>query len=518
MGDVPGSDDLKIKSIVVVGGGTAGWSVARFFSEAFENNIQIRMIESPDISPVPIGESTAGPYRDFVLNHLRFDEKDFVTKCHITFKVCTRYVDWQYAKGERFHGGFQAAPLVGDYFLYHYWLYDYLAGKTTVPFEEAALNISTVCDHFKSPVDFAGDAIPFAYHFDTARLHAYFRQTCLKQNNVQLIAQTVTSVIKDDQDCISAVVLDNGERIEGDFFVDCTGFKAALMSMAYDNPLQSWDHFRPCGSAVALQRPRTEHKVIHPYTESRAVRSGWVWNIPLWETESFGYVYSADHESPETAEAYLRQHLDYQDGDAHHLRWKSGRRTPWVKNCLAVGLSHWFFEPIEAMTITNASFMLKRFLYSFPTKQIDQDLIDRFNLVENHTNEEIRNFMLVHYHLSQRKDTPFWKSLSSLPVPDALARILDRNREVAQCPTTLEPPYAFNDGAWHQLLSGKGYYPKHTMPNIAYIQSKWSRYASEAFDRVRTKNEKIKHYQWPTHQNYLDLIYRYASDDVGSAE
>ncbi|MEM6930590.1 MAG: tryptophan halogenase family protein [Myxococcota bacterium] len=419
-----------LKSIVIVGGGSAGWLSACYLQRALGDHVAITLIESSTILPVGVGESTLptlGPTMAF----LGFDEADWMPAVGATYKAAIRFRDWTYDAGserkpEFFHPFIgrpepRAMPFERPYLpqvepglsIIHYALRDRQSGMTDNLAERLTPGPELV-RRCLSPRQFgeAEPAVSYGYHVDAGLLGGFLRDEA-KHRGVRHIVDDVVDVVMSDPDRISHLLTKQGEALHADLFIDCSGFRGLLLNKALQAPFESFGQHLLCDAAVAMGMP--SDTAIEPCTTSHALSAGWSWNVPLFHRRGAGYVYSSRFASPEEAEAELRTFLGAPaDAPARHLRMRVGH-TPeaWRGNCVGIGLSAGFIEPLEATGIFLVEYGLACLIKLLPNREATQARRRAYNKLMGQIFSDILDFVVLHYHGSHREDTPFWRAARS---------------------------------------------------------------------------------------------------------
>jgi tryptophan halogenase len=417
-----------VKNIVIVGGGTAGWMTAAAMSKFTSNaNMNITLIESEDIGTVGVGEATI-PFIATFNKMLGIDEDTFVRETQATFKLGIEFVDWG-QKGEGyFHPfGTHGFDMEGLSF-HHYWSKLQSLGQHD-DLEAYSLNAQAAYSgKFIRPKPEHGaflNKLAYAFHFD-AVLYARFLRRFAEERGVTRLEGLVEDVQLDGESgFIQSVQLKGGKIIEGDLFIDCSGFRGLLIEQALKAGYDDWSHYLPVDRAVAAPTQRSGPPV--PYTQSRAREAGWQWRIPLQHRTGNGYVYSSKFIDTEQAEQDFRAALE---GDLlqepRHLRFVTGRRRKfWDKNCVAIGLSAGFMEPLESTSIHLIQAGISKLIALFPDKTMPSVERDEYNRLLADDYFHIRDFLILHYKVTRRDDTPFWNYVREMDVPESLVRKMD---------------------------------------------------------------------------------------------
>ncbi|WP_315760273.1 tryptophan halogenase family protein [Sphingomonas sp. Y38-1Y] len=419
-----------IRSVVIVGGGSAGWMTAAALSRLCAAGMSLTLVESEEIGTVGVGEATIPPLLDFNAA-LGIDEAAFVAATRATFKLGIEFVDWG-RLGDRYLHPFGTIGRAQMGVPFHQmWLRQRLLRRPDLdpgalgPYSIAAA--AAMRGRFAKPTanrDAVLSGLSYAYHFD-AGLYARFLRNFAEQRGVRRVEGRIASIEKRGEDgFLTGVTLRDGRRVEGEFFIDCSGFRALLLGEALGVPYRSWRHWLPCDSAVAVPTERIGPPL--PYTRATADSAGWRWRIPLQHRTGNGHVYSSSHASDEVARTALIDGLDAPaTAEPRVLRFVPGRRERmWERNCVAIGLSGGFIEPLESTSIHLIQQGILRLLALFPDSGFAGEEIDAYNawLVEEY--EHIRDFIILHYHASTRDDSDFWCDVRAAPLPDSLAERL----------------------------------------------------------------------------------------------
>ena len=414
-----------IRKVVIVGGGSAGWMTAAALSKYLsKSKTSITLVESEQIGTVGVGEATIPQIAKFN-EILGIDENTFVRETSGTYKLGIEFVDWGGIGDRYFHPfGTYGFDLEGLSF-HHFWQRQSVAGGTTT-LDDYALNArAAYAGKFIRPQPEHGPIInrlAYAYHFDAAR-YANFLRKFSEQRNVERVEGIVASVSHNESNgFINSVTLEDGQTISGDLFIDCTGFRALLIEKALGVGYEDWSHWLPCDRAVAVGCERT--RAAEPYTRSTARDAGWQWRIPLQHRTGNGYVYSSRFLSEEEAEATL---LDNIEGEPitkpNHLRFTTGHRHKfWEKNCIAIGLSSGFLEPLESTSLHLIQSGISKLIALFPDTSMPDIERDEYNRLMTDDFTHIRDFLILHYKQTKRDDSPFWNYVRTMEIPESLER------------------------------------------------------------------------------------------------
>lgn len=457
----------NIQQVVIVGGGTAGWMTAAALSKIVGSITKIILIESEQIGTVGVGEATIPSIRLFN-NLLGINENEFLTKTKGTIKLGIEFSNWG-QQGDAYLHAFGGLGLdLGMAKFYHYWLRQQQNPKAeSTSLWDYSFNAQAAkLNRFEPKETIEGTplgGLTHAFHFD-AGLYAQYLRELAEQQGVIRIEGKVNSVKQDpNTGHISAVTLDTAEReIGGDLFIDCTGFRGLLIEQTLDAGYDDWRRYLPCDRAIAV--PCENADELLPYTKSIAHDAGWQWRIPLQHRIGNGHVFCSDFITEANAEKTLLDNLDGKPtAEPKLIKFTTGmRKKVWVKNCVAVGLSAGFMEPLESTSIHLIQSAISRLLNLFPDQGFAQQDIDEFNSQSEFEFKRIRDFIVLHYKATQRMDSEFWRHCADMPIPDSLAnrielfktqgRIFRNNDEL------------FTDLGWLQVLVGQGILPQGHSP------------------------------------------------------
>ena len=444
--------------MVIAGGGTAGWIVAAFLSKLLKNAVDVHLIESTSIPTIGVGEATVNQIR--VFNQLLgIDEASFMREVHATFKYGIEFVNWG-QQGNRYIHSFGLAGK-GSWAcqFQHFWLAAKRLGITHDYGEYCLEHEAAKAGRFYTSEK---SKINYGYHLD-ASLYANFLKNIAIEQGVNHIQATIDDVIlAPDNGYIQNIKLDNGKTIDGDLFIDCTGLAAKLTKGALHTGFESFSHLLPCDSAVAVQTTNNDN--FPPYTQSIAHNFGWQWKIPLQHRTGNGLVYCSHYVSDELARDTLLQNLSGEPiSDIRAFRYETGRRTtPWHKNCVAIGLSSGFLEPLESTSIHLILTATLRLIKLFPHSELCQSNIDEYNQQTNQEIDSIRDFLVMHYHLNDRTDSPFWRHCRTMNIPDSLQHKLNLFKNTGNVVCSTQD--LFQNDSWVQVMLSQGVTPESYHP------------------------------------------------------
>lgn len=452
------------RRIVIAGGGTAGWMAAAALARTLGPVAQVTLVESEQIGTIGVGESTIPPLVTYN-RLLGINEAEFMRATQATFKLGINFENWR-VEGENYFHSFGGTGK--DHWsagFQHFWLHGLERGHTE-PYGEYCLELKAAeAGKFAHLPD---DRMNYAYQLDSG-LYAKFLRIMAEADGTMRIEGKIARVELDGESGdIAALVLEGDRRIEGDLFIDCTGFRALLIEGALRAGYDDWTHWLPCDSAIAIQTSSVRPPV--PYTRAIAHEAGWQWRIPLQHRQGNGVVYCSDYLSHEAA---LEKLLSTVEGEKlvkpNHIRFRTGaRRKQWHRNCVAVGLSGGFMEPLESTSIHLIQRAILRIVRMLPAGVISQRDIDEFNDQQFTDMEQIRDFLVLHYKATDRRDTPFWRHCASMEVPASLEHKMELFRETGRVFRKNEELFAEN--SWVQVMMGQGINPQSHHPVAAKLR------------------------------------------------
>lgn len=447
-----------IRRIVIAGGGTAGWMVAAGLSKSIGKQYEIRLVESEEIGTVGVGEATI-PTLHFMHEILDLDEKEFMQATQATFKLGISFENWRNVNENYFHSFGKTGTTHWTAGFQHFWLEGRKRGLAS-DYGDYCLELRAAMDNRFATLP--NNGINYAYHFDATLYGQYLRRFSEAQG-VQRIEGKISKVHTDAQNgYITGLTLGNGELIEGDLFIDCTGMRSLLLGETLGVGYESWAHWLPCDSAVATQTSLVGDAV--PYTRSIAHPWGWQWRIPLQHRVGNGLVYSSKFLSDDEAKAALLANVQ---GEVLRpprvIKFTPGQReVVWKKNCIAIGLSSGFLEPLESTSIHLIQKGMTRLIQLFPADGICQSDIDEYNQQSRDAIENIRDFVILHYHVTNRTDSQFWRDCREMEVPEHLKHRIQQFRDSARVVISADELFAEN--SWIQVMMGQGIKPKAHHP------------------------------------------------------
>ena len=448
-----------IRKLVIVGGGTAGWITAAAFARLLGRRLEIELVESDAIGTVGVGEATI-PQIIRLNTILGLDEFDFVRRTNGTFKLGIEFVDWGSIGTHYLHTFGDAGMSLASVPFHQYWRRSNAAGDDRSLWHYSLHKLAAEQMRF-GKLDRVGNTamtgLAYAYHFDAGLYAAYLREFAESQGVTRSegIVETVTR--DGDSGNIASITLQDGKTVHGDFFVDCTGFRALLLGGELGVGYQDWSKWLPCNSAQAVPSERLEK--LPPYTRATAKQAGWQWRIPLQHRTGNGHVYCSDFISDDLATDTLMQGLDTKPlSDPRPIRFTTGRRDSfWAHNCAAIGLSSGFLEPLESTSIHLIQSHVSRLIQLFPQGPDADAERAEYNRRCAAEFEQIRDFLILHYKRTDREDTEFWRYCKNMDVPDSLTNKMDLFASSGRVGRDADD--LFREASWVQVMLGQGVTP-----------------------------------------------------------
>ena len=520
----------NIQTVVIVGGGSAGWMTAAYLSKAL-TGVKIKLVESDTISTIGVGEATFSTIKLF-FDYLGLDERDWMPKCNAAYKLAIKFVNWN-KEGQHFYHPFQRYETVDGFFGAEWWL-KLRKDKNLQPFDYSCFVTPALCDRNRSPRYLDGTVFdekvkeqfepryafqkntladlkiqyPYAYHFNASLLANFMRDYAVERHVEQIIDDVVDVRLAEDGS-VSQVITKGHGAISGDLFVDCTGFRGLLINKALGETFIPFSESLLCDSAVAMQIPKDIAKEdIKPYTTATALSSGWVWNIPLYGRDGTGYVYSSAFISRDEAEKEFRNHLGPASDNCKplHIRMRIGRnRDSWVKNCVAIGLSSGFVEPLESTGIFFIQHGIEELVSHLPGKGLNEEMIKSYNKAIAECIDGIRDFLTIHYYGSNRTDTPFWKATKNdIVISDELMDRLKLWKTRLPNNKNINMNYhGFESYSYSVMLMGLGHRPETNLPILNHLSDEK---ALASFGEMKQRADYLCS-TLPSQYEYLKTMY-----------
>ncbi|ESQ91228.1 hypothetical protein ABAC460_06600 [Asticcacaulis sp. AC460] len=455
----------NVKKIVIVGGGTAGWMAAAAFAKALGTlDYDITLVESEEIGTVGVGEATIPAILQYN-SFLGLDENDFIRNTNATFKLGIEFVDWRRKDHSYFHPfGLFGHDIDGFSFQHFYMRHYHQRGGGM--FDISKYNAETEAalqGRFGRVKSEPGKPnINYAFQFDAGMYARYLRRYSENLGVVRKEGKIIQVNQDPESGFVTSVAMDNGMTIEGDLFIDCSGFRGLLIEQTLKTGYVDWSHWLPMNRAWAVPCERTE--TLTPYTRATAREAGWQWRIPLQHRTGNGYVFCNDFISEDEAREKLLSRLDGKVlKDPMMLKFVTGRRRlAWNKNVVALGLASGFLEPLESTSIHLVQSGAFKLLALFPRHGINPHIVDEYNRQVEIDYEGVKDFIIAHYKVTERDDTPFWRHVQQMSIPDSLQARFDVFRATSQ--TLAREPELFREVSWVAVMTGQGIVPEDYHP------------------------------------------------------
>lgn len=456
--------ERSVRKLVIVGGGTAGWITAAAFARLLGSVLEIELVESETIGTVGVGEATI-PQIIRLNTILGLDEYEFVRKTNGTFKLGIEFVDWgkigtrylhtfgdagMALAGVPFHQHWKRAADGGHrHDLWHYSLHQLAANEAKFGKLDRVGNTAMT-------------GLAYAYHFDASLYAAYLRAYAEGRGVIR--SEGIVSAVSrhGESGDIRSITLDGEREIAGDFFIDCTGFRALLLGQELEVGYRDWSKWLPCNSAQAVPSERLDPLV--PFTRATAKQAGWQWRIPLQHRTGNGHVYCSEFISDDEAGEVLLAGLDTKPlADPRPIRFTTGRREAfWAHNCAAIGLASGFLEPLESTSIHLIQSHVSRLIQLFPRARDCARERGEYNRRCAAEFEQIRDFLILHYHQTEREDSEFWRYCKNMDVPESVTH--KRELFAASGRVGRDADDLFREASWVQVMLGQGIVPQSHDP------------------------------------------------------
>lgn len=448
----------RIKKVVIAGGGTAGWIAAALLSKSLGKTMEITLVESDDIPTVGVGEATIPPLLT-LHKMLDIDEREFMAAVNGTFKLGISFENWR-AQGHKYiHSFGYAGKDCWACGFVHFWLAGLARGVSE---EYGAYCVELLAAYENKFAITPNHRMNYAYHMDAGKYAMYLRTYSEKLGVQRQEGKIQTVNTCPESGNITSLLLASGQLVEGDFFIDCTGFRGLLIEETLHTGFEDWSHWLPCDRALAVQTESVGEPI--PYTRSIAHDAGWQWRIPLQTRVGNGLVYSSRYMSDEQAREKLLGNIEGETiNEPRVIPFRTGtRRKHWNKNCVALGLASGFLEPLESTSIHMIQRSLVRFVQLFPVNGIQQSDVDEFNNQTKEEVERIRDFIILHYKVTEREDSRFWQYCKNMSVPASLQQKIDLFSDSAR--VFKAGNELFGEESWIQVMMGQGILPKAYHP------------------------------------------------------
>lgn len=484
----------KIHKVVIAGGGTAGWMVAASLSKLLGKTLDITLVESELIGTVGVGEATI-PTLLTLHELLKIDEKEFLAAVKGTFKLGISFEGWRDVNEDYIHSfGWTGQDCWAAGFQ-HFWLKGRKLGISREFGEYCKEWVAARQNRFAV---LPNHQLNYAYHIDASQYAVYLRGMAEAHGTVRKEGKIDRVDVDPDSGFIAALEMDSGERIDGDLFIDCTGFRGLLIEQTLHVGFEDWTHWLPCNSAVAVQTEAVAAPL--PYTRSIAREAGWQWRIPLQHRVGNGLVFSSRFWSDDEAIDVLTKNIEGKPlTEPRIIRFNAGqRRKHWHKNCVSMGLASGFIEPLESTSIHLIQRAAIRLMQLFPYDGIRQPDVDEFNEQMKSEIEHVRDFIVLHYHVTNRTDSAFWRHCRSMEIPESLTHRIELFKQTGR--VFKAPGELFGENSWIQVMLGQGLMPEQYHPIVNMM-------SDQELERFLTgihgAAQKLVS-QLPEHQRFID--------------
>lgn len=500
-------EDHRIRSVVIVGGGTAGWMTAAALVQHFRSTpVKITLVESSEIGTIGVGEATIPTIRRFYAQ-LGMTDEAVMRATQATCKLGIRFLDWSGPGSDFIHPfGHYGQDVRGTGF-HHYWLKQRQAGDDT-PLAAYSLGAALTADgKFAQPAANPPTQLSvfdWALHLDAALFAQHMRAYAQAGGCARIDARIRSVELRPEDGFVRAVTLDDGREVEGDLFVDCSGFRALVIGEALGVPFEDWGRWLPCDAAFAVQSQNRPGDAPPPYTRVTARSAGWQWGIPLRHRAGNGLVFSSAHLSDEQALAELTPHLLGDPlAEPRRIPFRPGRRAQaWARNCVAIGLSAGFLEPLESTSIALIETGIERLKQLFPDRRFARPVIDEYNDQSAREMERVRDFVILHYKLNRRTDSAFWRDCREMAVPETLQRKIDL--WTARGQFVRYRWEMFHPASWLAIYDGFGVFPDDYDPSVDAMEPAYlARSLRDMRDNIRRLVD-----QTPEHAQFLNALDR----------
>jgi tryptophan 7-halogenase len=458
----------EIRSVVIAGGGTAGWMAAAALARVLGPRLTITLVESSEIGIVGVGEATIPAIAQFN-RMVKIPEDEFLKATQGTFKLGIEFVNW-WQKGEAYMHAF--GPVGRDLAyvpFHHYWLRDQASGKAGSLWDYSLNWLAAKQSRFarlERIPDTPLAGLAWAFHFD-ASLYAAYLSRLAQGMGVRRVDAKIAGALQTPDGDVRAIKLEDGREIAGDLFIDCTGFRGLLIEQALQTGYEDWTHWLPCDRAQAV--PSSNVEPLTPYTRATALEAGWQWRIPLQHRTGNGHVYSSAFTSDDRARELLLANLDAPAlAEPRLIKFTTGRRKLlWNRNVVCMGLASGFLEPLESTSIHLIQVAIQRLILHFPHLGDVEERRREFNRASQAEFEYIRDFIILHYHANNRVGEKFWDACRDMSIPDSLRHRIELFRESAGIFCATDDLFQLT--SWLQVLWGQGVRPEVTHPFVEAV-------------------------------------------------
>lgn len=490
-----------IQQVVIVGGGTAGWMTAAALSSVLKNrNLRITLIESEHIGTVGVGEATI-PHLRYFNQRLGIDEHEFIRQTNATYKLGIEFIDWGGLGESYLHPFGEFGREINGLDFLHYWLKARRDGANDSLFDYSVPVVACQHNKFTYPSADANSLLSdfsYAFQLDASAYAAFLRQFS-ERNGVTRVEGKVQQVeLCEQTGDIKTLHLDNGATLSADLFIDCSGFRSLLLGASLGVEFDDWSQWLPCDRAIAV--PSDKLARLNPYTQAKAVSAGWKWTIPLQHRTGNGIVYSSAFMSDDEAQAILAQEVTGKIlANFNQLKFVAGRRRQtWAANCIAVGLSSGFLEPLESTSIYLIQAAIMHLIEHFPLAGEQPNARQAFNRLMALEYDRIKDFLILHYHVTRRNDSEFWNYCRTMRVPQSLTEKIDAFKSIGYINQYEQG--LFLQPSWIAVMVGQGLVPDNYHPNANVMDPvALARYLKTLQGNIQTQVASLD-----DHQHILD--------------
>ncbi|MCL9792813.1 tryptophan halogenase family protein [Frankia sp. AgKG'84/4] len=527
-------DDYRIRDVVILGGGTAGWMTAAYLGKSLGRHARITVLEAPTVPRIGVGEATVPNLQKTFFDFLGLAEEEWMRECNASFKMGIKFVNWRSAgtgeaaarklhgRPDHFYHLFGLLPNHENLPISHYWAARKLAGQTDEPFDYACYREPLAADAGLAPRFLDGTRwTNYAWHFDARLVADFLCRFATEKQGVVHVQDEMTNATIDQRGHIQALHTKGGRTIEGDLFIDCSGFRGLLINKVMREPFLDMSDHLLNDSAVATAVPQNDAEDgVEPYTSAIAMSSGWTWKIPMLGRFGTGYVYSSRFTGQDeaTREFCALWGLDPKTQPLNHIKFRVGRnRRTWVRNCVSIGLSSCFLEPLESTGIYFITATLFQLAKHFPDKRFDPILTESFNREIETMFDDSRDFIQAHFTLAPRSDTPFWRACKELELADNIKSKIAAYRAglPINLPVTDEATYYssleaefrnyWTNSSYYCIFAGLDVLPDHPLPSMAY-RPEAAEGVMPIFDEIKRRQAELAA-QLPTTYEYLSALH-----------
>jgi hypothetical protein len=511
--------DARIKDVVILGGGTAGWMSAAYLGRHLQGSARITLLEAPAIGKIGVGEATIPNLQKVFFDYLGLAEREWMRECNASFKTAVRFVNWRTpgpaTQGPRrlgrafdaFYHPFGILPTCDQIPLPQYWFFRKHRGMSDESYDYSCFREPPLLDAKLAPCFLDGrPALRYAWHFDAHLVADFLRRHAINRHNVIHVQDELEGVHFGPEGLIKQLSTKGGRLLQGDLFIDCSGFRGLLINKAMNEPFIDMSGKLLCDSAVACSVPNDDKNLgVEPYTSAIAMESGWTWKIPMLSRFGTGYVYSSRFASEERAVEDLCRlwNLEPERIRLNKIRFRVGRnRRAWVKNCVGIGLASCFLEPLESTGIYFIYAALYHLAKHFPDMHFDPRLLDRFNSEIETMFDDSRDFIQTHFYFAPRVDSEFWRANKGLQLTDNIKEKIAMYR----IGLPINPPFVdeqayynnfdaefrnfWTNGSYYCIFAGLGVLPDRPLPLIAH-KPESLRNAERVFTEIKSAQKAL---------------------------